>query len=110
MNTRYHNYELNGSDIPIDIGDQFHSQDRLRDFYNQREILGIQTQDMVKLLGNQILSGCYVTQGAGHTVNVTAGNVLVLFRIKTPTNWGTIAPPMSNQDIYMIAELSALTN
>jgi hypothetical protein len=110
MTTKYLNQTYTGSDIPISVGDRYYGQDRGRDFYNNREYGALIARSIVNRSGNTIINGGLVSQGAGHTINVTSGFGVVAFQIKAPTSWSALPPPIGNVDIPIIVEIPALTN
>lgn len=111
MNTKYFNHNLDGSDIPLSVGDRYYGQDRLRDFWNQREYIGMLTNFLMNYGNNNIImQGCNCSQGAGHTLNSIIGKVIVKFQIKPPSSWVAVPPTMANVDIPIIVEVPALTN
>lgn len=110
MNTKYFNHTLDGSDIPLTVGDRHYGQDRMRDFWNAKEYVGIILQSLFDSTANLIIDGCLVTQGAGHTVNVTAGKVITQYQVKPPSSWAAIPPTMANVNVEMVVEVPSLTD
>jgi hypothetical protein len=110
MNTNYFNHNLDGSDIPLNVGDRYYGQDRLRDFWNQREYGKHVIEMLANTASNTKLEGLQVSQGTGHTINITQGRGIVNYQIKPPSSWGTIPPTMSNADIRLIVEVPSLAD
>jgi hypothetical protein len=108
MNTKHFNHALDGSDIPENVGDRYYGQDRLRDFYNQREYSTLIARDMTNQEQNIVISGLEVSQGTGHTIDITAGRAIVDFQVKTPDSWGSLPPTMTDKTLPMVVELPEL--
>lgn len=112
MNSKYlnPNYDGGSPDIPLNVGDRRYGQDRNRDFYNQREYGALIANGILNRDGNTIINGMVVTQGAGHTIDITKGYGVVDFQIKVPTNWSVLPPTIGTTDIPIVVEVPALTN
>jgi len=110
MQTKYFNQNYDGSGIPLPVGDRYYGQDRTRDFFNHREYGALIARSIVNRSGNTIINGGVVTQGAGHTIDITSGFGVTTFEIEVPDNWGSLPPTTTNVDIPIIVEIPALTN
>jgi hypothetical protein len=108
---KYFNHELDGSDIPLNVGDRYYGQDRLRDFFSQREYATILLQKIVGSAAHIIIDGLVVTQGTGHTINITAGSAIITYTTKFPNSWAAIPPTMTIDTFPLLTILDpALTN
>jgi hypothetical protein len=114
MILRHHNYSLDGSDLPLFVGDRFFGQDILRDFFSNREYSGMIQEDLLGLqesyTGNIVINGLTVTQGALHTLSWTKGRVKVTHTLKTPTDWTALPPAMTSRTIPINIDIPAVTN
>jgi hypothetical protein len=114
MLIRHHNFTLDGSDIPVAVGDRYYAQDIERDFYNQREYSGRISEDYLGLYdrysGNIVINGLTCSQGAGHTLSWTAGRVKVSHTLKTPTDWSALPPAMTSHTIPHNIDILAATD
>jgi len=110
MNTKYFNTNYDGSDIPLGVGDRYYAQDLGRDLYHDKEYGATICKEIINKSGNIIIKDAIVSQGAGHTINITEGTGIVDFKIKTPTDWSTLPPVIGTTDIPIFVEIPALTN
>jgi parallel beta-helix repeat protein len=108
MNVKYHNQEYSGG-YPLAVGDRYHSQDIFRDLRYHQEYLG---ELMKRIYGksNIIIKGLIVTQGTGHTINITAGSAVIDFDITVPDSWSGIPPTTKTETIPIMTDVSAYTN
>jgi hypothetical protein len=109
----HHNLKYDGGspNLPLAVGDRYYSQDILRDYRHIQQRIG---QAMQSMYGDTQfkISGVVVSQGAGHTLNITAGYVLCKFNVTIPNTgvaW-TVPPAVTTDDIYIPVPIPALTN
>lgn len=108
MNVKYHNQEYSGG-YPLAVGDRYYSQDIFRDLRYHQEYLG---ELMKRIYGksNIIIKGLVVTQGTGHTINITAGSAVIDFDVTVPDSWSGIPPTTKTETIPIMTDVSAYTN
>lgn len=108
---RYHNPQYSGG-FPLAIGDRFYGQDLFRNFRHGQQAASDLYEEAFGIV-DCILRGLECSQGAGHTMDITAGKALVKYNITIPdpsAAW-TVPPSTTTKDIYMAVEiLSSLTN
>jgi len=110
MNTKYSNGQYDGSDIPYAAGDRRYGQDFNRDMYNNKEYGAIIAGAIVNRSGNTIINGGNIVQGAGHTINITAGFGVVTYSVKVPSSWVSLPPTIGSVDMPIVVEIPSLTN
>lgn len=107
----YHNPEFIGApSIPEAVGDRFYAQDLFRTFRYNQDYLG----EVQKTLYNNnkiIIKGLIITQGVGHTIDITTGKGLINFSVEIQTGAWVIPPSTTNADITVFVEIPiAITN
>lgn len=107
---RYHNPKYSGTpSIPISVGDRLYAQDFFRNFRHTQSIDGEIYRRMFGL-DEAIIEGLIVSQGAGHTLDITAGFAYGKFNVTIPhpTNAWAIPPDIDTQDIVALINVPAL--
>jgi len=94
---KYHNQQYSGN-VPSRVGDRRYSQDRVRDFWFQMDKLGLSFDDIMGLLPI-LLSGGVVTQGAGSSLDITAGYGYAKFNVEIPDSFASTPPTKTTGDI-----------
>jgi hypothetical protein len=98
---------------PLVDYDRYYAQDIIRDRRFFEEYAGLLIQLVEKnTTDNMILSGLWCSQGAGHTMNITAGKGLVKFNVTIPSRTVAWAIPPTTEaiDIMKVVEAAAQTN
>jgi len=112
MLSRHMNEKFSAGKPLVDY-DRYYAQDIIRDRRFFEEYAG----ELIQLIeknstDNMILSGLWCSQGAGHTMNITAGKGLVKFNVTIPSRsvvWA-IPPTTETIDIMKVVEAAAQTN
>lgn len=94
---------------PTAIGDRRWSQDIFRDFRAIQQMIGEVYSNLLGQTG-LIFSGGEVTQGAGHTLNITACKALIQFAVTVPNSWASIPPTTQTKNNWIPTNLPAQTN
>ena len=100
----YTNPKYSGSPlIPLPVGDRHYGQDLTRDIRYHQDQRGVLSK---RIFGGEkvIIEGMLVTQGVGHTLNITAGNAVGKFNVVIPhkTNAWALPPDTETDDIFVI--------
>ena len=85
--------------IPLNAGDRYYSQDLGRDLWFLLDAVGHIIQDLVINKTKIIISGGVVSQGAGNTLNITAGILYAPFNVTIPNTFASIPPATTTADI-----------
>jgi hypothetical protein len=110
---RYHNPKFSGSpSIPIAVGDRFYAQDLLRNF---RRLMSIDGEILKRTFGQSeiIIEGLEVSQGTGHTLDITSGKCIGNFEVEIPhpTDTWAMPPNTDTEDIIVLIDVpSNITN
>lgn len=97
----HHNFDFDAASPagkPTASGDNYNAQDLVRDFqFHQQEIGNVLTD----LLGAipSIINGCFVTQGTGDTLNITAGIAYGKFSVQVPLSLASGVPGTTQDQI-----------
>ena len=87
---KHHNLTYDGN-IPEAVGDRYYAQDLLRDVLYNRDKTGEAFTDIMGTLPI-LLDGGATTQGAGLSLNITAGFGYVEFGVEIPDDFATLPP------------------
>ena len=112
-NFNYSNPKYSGSPAtPLSIGDRHYAQDLFRDFRYTQEQIGLAYSRMFGK-DTAIIEGLNVSQGTGHTINITSGKAITLFTVTLISRSGAWAvPPTTETDdiVILIRVNSDITN
>lgn len=112
-NFNYRNPKYSGSpSIPLSTGDRHYAQDLFRDFRYNQEQIGLAYSRMFGK-DTAIIEGLNVSQGTGHTINITSGKAITLFTVTLLSRSGAWAvPPTTETDdiVILIRVNSDITN
>lgn len=105
----YTNPKYNGSPfIPVATGDRYYAQDLFRDIRYHQAQRGL---ILSRLFGSDkiIIEGMEVSQGVGHTIDITLGKSLVPFNVVIPhqTNPWALYPDTETKDIVALIVIEA---
>jgi hypothetical protein len=112
MNISHHNpnFDASPTPIPLAVGDRFYAQDIFRNFRYLQEYIG----EINKRIYNQnkiIIDGLIVTQGAGHTINISSGKAIVDYNVRHESGSWALPSSSTTSDISMLVEVpGAITN
>lgn len=109
MGGNYTNSKYTGTpSIPVAVGDRHYAQDLFRDLRYHQEQNGLVFERLFGT-GKVIIEGLVVTQGVGHTINITAGKALNLFNIEIPhrTNAWALPPDTETIDIKTLTVIES---
>jgi hypothetical protein len=109
MNSKYFNPRITGG-ISENNMDRRYAIDFIRDFWNGREFATSITKALLNTASNIILSGGLCSQGAGHTLNITACKGIVNYSVNLPLDWAVIPPNLTAVAIPLLVESTAQTN
>ena len=106
----HHNPKYSGG-VPLAIGDRYYAQDMFRDMRYYQFQLG-QTVEKIVGTNTAILDGLVVSQGTGHTIDITAGMGIVPFLVDIVDRTATWAlpPDVEQVDINMFLTLETGLN
>lgn len=94
--TKYFNTKLvlSGSDkIPVSAGDQYHNQDRIRDFWHMKEYINANVNSIYRKK-NIVTKGLKVSQvGTSNGISYTAGELIVKYNVELPDDWSSYPDP-----------------
>lgn len=97
---KYSNQQYSGG-VPLRVGDRRFSQDRVRDFWFHMDRLGLSIEDIYGMLPI-LLSGGVVTQGAGSSLDITAGYGYAKFSVTIPNSFASTPPSTSSADVEAV--------
>lgn len=89
---------IESQNVPIATGDRRWAQDRVRDFWYQVERAGFSAYDLYGMLPF-FVSGGVVTQGAGASLDITAGVGYAKFEVEIPDTFASLPPSSTNEDV-----------
>jgi len=95
--SKFHNQQYSGN-VPLRVGDRYFSQDRILDFRYLQDRMGIIYEDVIGQLPI-LLSGGVVTQGAGLSLDITAGYGYAKHSVEIPNSFASTPPTKSSADI-----------
>jgi len=102
---RRHNRIYSGG-WPLPTGDRYYAQDILRDQAYLESLTGIAYNDLTQQTAPYVINGLVAAQGAGHTMDISAGKAVVPFEVTLPSTvaaW-TVPPTTVTANIDMILD------
>jgi WD40 repeat protein len=89
------------SGIPLNVGDRHYSQDLVKDFRYHQYRMGLLLEKIFGI-NTGIIEGLEVSQGTGHTINITSGKGIVPFSLIIPDRVAAWAVPPSTESVDII--------